>query len=441
MKEGIHLTGKQLTLRQRRTNNSFRVLFLLLLVVAVAYVLRGVLQKEIASPFEPTAVPTRTSSSYALEGETHFLAGNLNAAIEAYQKATRYEPNNADLWAELARIQTYSSASLATDAEQRQRLQEALQSIDTAVKIAPDDGFVHAIRSFVLDWNGSSTLAGDKAQEYLAEAEQEAIRALTLDKSALALAYYAEILVDQQRLVQAEQNIALALELDPGLMDVHRVRAIVQESSRNYSEAIKEYKKAVEITPNLTFLHIKIGVNYRQLRQYEVALEWFNKAVQINKQLGVNDPIPYLAIGNTYSQLGEFYIAGLNVKTALKYNPTNPAVYGNLGMVYYKSRNYESSIPALKCAVRGCDAVTSCELRDCKTQDNLTVTGLPLSPSTVVFYYTYGSALAGMHKPGLTYCSDAVAVLREVREAFADDPTIISIIQPSEEICASYGFR
>ncbi len=444
MKEPIQLTGKRLSLRQQRGTSSIFLLILLLLTAASLFVLRAVSQKQIVSPFEATPVPTRTSYSFALEGETQFNAGNLPAAIEAYNKATQLDPKNAQLWSELARIQTYSSATLATDAERRVRMQEALASIDMAVKLAPEDGAVHAYRAFILDWSAPAVLSGDKSQALLTEAEQEAVRGLQLDnQNALALAYYAEILVDQQKWVQAEQVIAQAKEKNPNLMDVHRVSAVVQESLANYAEAIRSYKRAAELAPNMTFLYISIGANYRQLRQYEVALEWFAKAATINKQLGISDPIPYLAIGRTYSQIGEFFAAARNVRTALDLTPRNPEVYGSLGVVYFKSRNYESAIPALQCAVRGCDKTISCEVRQCDDENNpaIEITGMELTANTAVYYYTYGSVLAGMHRPYNNYCEEGVKVLKEVRQAFGGDRDIIAIITPSEQICAGFDYK
>ena len=444
MKQPIQLTGKRLSLRQQHRTGSFFLMTLLLLTTASLFVLRAISLKQIISPFEATAVPTRTSYSYALEGETHFSAGNLPAAIEAYNQATRQDPNDAQLWSELARIQTYSSAMLTTDAERRERMQEALLSINNAVKLAPEDGAVHAFRAFVLDWSASTMTTADQVQALLTEAEQEAVRGLQLDnQNALALAYYAEILVDQQKWMQAEQIINQAKEKDDTLMDVHRVSAVVQESLANYAEAIRSYKRAAELAPNMTFLYISIGANYRQLRQYDVALEWFAKAATINKQLGVKDPIPYLAIGRTYSQIVEFFAAARNVRNALDLTPRNPEVYGSLGVVYFKARNYESAIPALQCAVRGCDAKTSCEVRQCDDELNpaIEITGLELTINTAVYYYTYGSVLAGMHRPYNNYCEEGVKVLRDVRQAFGGDKDIIAIIAPSEQICASFGYE
>src|ERR1035437_2194672 len=150
MKESFQLKGRQPSFRRQRSSNSIILLVLLILVAGSFFVVRDVLfTKQIKSPFELTLTPTRISSSFALEGETQFNAGNMDAAIAAYKKATQDDPNNAALWAELARIQTYSSTTLATDVDQKTRLQDALASIDTAKQIAPDDSMVHAVRAFV----------------------------------------------------------------------------------------------------------------------------------------------------------------------------------------------------------------------------------------------------------------------------------------------------
>jgi tetratricopeptide (TPR) repeat protein len=436
----MNLSGKNVQFHHKPRTNPYRAVILLTLLITSLFLLRAVEQDRIRSPFMPTPVPTRTAQSYSMEGETHFQAGNQEAAILAYQQAIKLAPNDIGLIYELARIQTYSSTLLTTDEERHKRLQEALDTINNAAAQAPDDSNVFAVQAFVLDWNASTALAGDQAAAYITQAEQAAVRALQLDnQNTLALAYYAEILTDQQKWLQAEQYARQALQTDPTLMDVHRINAYVQETLGNYGEAIREYKKAVEITPNLTFLYISIGTNYRTLKQYELALEYYAKAANINEQLGVKDPIPYLAIGKTYSQMGEFFIASRNVQKALIFNPNSPDVYGQLGVIFFKARNYESAIPALKCAVYGCTPKESCDVRRCDTQTDpqIEIKGMPLTGNTVVYYYTYGSVLAGMHRPKDNYCVEANKVLALVRAGFTKDATIMSIIKPSEEICSS----
>jgi tetratricopeptide (TPR) repeat protein len=445
----MNLTGKEIAFRKNKRNfHPYRILVLLGLLIVGVFVLRAIETEDIQSPFLPTPIPTRTANSFAMEAETQFFAGDLNKAITAYQEAIKLEPENVDLMADLARIQVYSSALLTTDAEKLARLEEALATINRAVEVTPDNSTVHAVRSFVMDWHSNPNLVGDERATFLTEAEQAAIQALQLDnQNTLALAYYAEILIDQQNWVQAEQYSQQALIQDDTIMDVHRVRAYVLESLGNYGDAIREYQKAIEITPNLTTLYIAIGVNYRQLQQYEIALEYFANAASINEQLGIPDPIPYTAIGKTYSQMGEFFIAGRNVRKALNYDPTNPDIYGQLGMVYFKSRNYEGSIEAFKCAIQGCNPVESCAVRlgDVCTGEQantpaIVINGLPLSGSTVVYYYTYGSALAALHRESNGYCTEAMEILGEVRRDFSAEPVVMQIVQSSESICTSLGY-
>jgi len=434
--------------------NIYRLFFLIVMILGGVWLIRQVDQGDIKPLFLPSPTPTRTSDSFTMEGDTQFTAGDMNKAIEAYQEAVRVDPNNAEVWAKLARIQTYSSALLTTDDAQRARLQEALESAEKATELAPDDSFTHAIKSFVLDWNANRILFDEEqVQKYLLQAEQEANRALLLDSTnTLALAFYAEILVDQQKWTQAEINITQALERDPTLMDVHRVYAYVLESGGNYNQAIQEYDKAIAITPNLTFLHLRAGANYRRLAfaspneesarmLYEKSLEYFAQAASINEQLEVYDPIPYLSISKTYSQMGEFFIAARNVQKALEFQPDNADVYGQLGIIYFKSRNYEGSILAFKCAIRGCTPEESCEGRGgCGPNDTpAEVTGMALSPSTVVYYYTYGSVLAALSRPSDNNCPEATQILGEVKQAFGSDPDIAGIISAGETICESLG--
>ena len=279
----------------------YRLFILVVMILGGVWLIRGVDQGEIKKPFTATVTPTRSVDSYALEGDAQFIAGNLDDAITAYREAVRVDPTNAHIWAKLARIQTYSSALLTTDPARLARLTDALGSIDEAVKLAPDDSTVHAMRAFVLDWNANPSLVGDKqATAYLTEAETEAVSALQKDnQNTLALAFYAEILVDQQKWNQAEQNILQALEREDAanLMDVHRVYAYVLESLGDYKQAIEEYDKAILISPNLTFLYLRAGANYRRLGfgalndesamvLYEKSLEYFDKAAKINAKGG-----------------------------------------------------------------------------------------------------------------------------------------------------------
>jgi hypothetical protein len=139
------------------------------------------------------------------------------------------------------------------------------------------------------------------------------------------------------------------------------------------------------------------------------------------------------------------------VQKALEYDPTNADIYGQLGIVFFRSRNYEGSIYSLQCATYGCKGEDSCLGRgldkcypDLK-ENPQEISGLALSPNTVVYYYTYGSVLAALSRPADNKCEDAMRVLGDVRTELSTNPdayadgyqTILSIVQAGESICQS----
>lgn len=436
----MYLHGKDPSFRHTgNKSNPYRVLVFLVLIVFFMTLLTGIVKGDVEPLFLPTPTPTRSTDSYVVEGRTHFEAGNLEAAIAAFRRATVLNPDDPELFAELARIQTYSSAMMTTDAERSQRLQEAMDSIDRAKELAPTSSQVLAIRAFVMEWSSSTFLVDEETSvDLLNRAEAEALMALQIDNTnTLALAYYAEVLVGQKKWNQAYQYIQQAVERDPTLMDVHRIMAFTYETLGEYNLSIQSYKKAIEIMPNYTYLYIAVGRIYRHLQLYDQALENFARAANLNRQLGIKDPTPYLAIANTYAQDGEFFAAALNVQQALAFTPANPSVYGQLGVIYHKSRNYEGAILALQCSIEGCSAEVSCEVRKCNPDQDpmFSIEGLPLSASTVVFYFTYGSVLSGLHRPGDDKCDRAMDVFSQLRARYAEDTTVMSIVRAGEEIC------
>jgi tetratricopeptide (TPR) repeat protein len=441
---GSNFPGNRYLFRPRRKTNLIKIYFLVFFILIGAFIFREVEAGDIKKPFLPTPTPTRTANSFAAEGETYFLAGDITGAIAAYGQAANLEPNNSQVWSELARIQTYSSSLLTTDAEKKLRLEEAMQSAERAVEVNPDDSSASAILALVYDWYAIPLYAGEEAAGYLLKAEQASVKSLQLNnQNPIALAVRAEIFLDQFRYIDALDYAERAVQADPTSMDVHRVYGFVMESLGNsYEDAIVAYQKAVEINPNFTFLYLKIGQNYRQLKLYDEALESFVKAAKINEQIKVKDPIPYLAIARTYVQQGEFFIAARNVMKALEFTPGDPAVYAQLGDVYHRSRNYEGAILAFDCALDGCTAKESCIVRqDCseETPDeevpDYPITGLPLTSTTVVYYYTYGSELSALHIRTNNYCDEAYRIFDIVRTQFVDDAGVMSIVTAGEAIC------
>ena len=435
----MNLSEDRLSFRPGK-QGPWRLLFWAILIMVGLWILLQVESGDIEPLFQATPTPTRTASSYLQEGEAFFEAGNLDAAIQAYQDAIIVDPLDVRLKAELARVLTYSSALQTRDSDRSERLLEAQQVIDEAAEAAPRDSYVQAIRSFVLNWNANGNLVDqDTREDLLFQAENTAGIAIQLDaNNLLAQVYYAEVLVDQQKWTQAKQTIDTVLEQDPQFMDAYRVNGQILETLGLYADAVTAYERAAEFTPNMTFLYLYMGYNYRTIAQqqndptsptakkfYGLALDAFDKAASINSAIGVPDPLPYLAIAKTYAQQGEFFIASRNAERALEFNPTDANTYGQLGIIYVQGRNFETALNVLKCATYGCSAEEN-ELA------SVAVDGLPLTSLEVAFYYLqYGSVLSA-----LNYCPEAFPVLDTVESSYGSNPVVASIIAENRNICA-----
>jgi tetratricopeptide (TPR) repeat protein len=456
----MKLIRRRTLFHQRRTSNLYRLFGLVILIFAGIWFTWRLSTGVIRNPFYPTPTSTRSINSMVLEGEAQFQAGNLDLAIVAYQQAAAQgSVGDPAVWTELARIQAYSSSLLSNDADRLARLTEALQSANQAVAIAPDDSDAYAIRAFVQDWDADPALdplrSGDKkAADFIFAAQKDAVQSLSLNsQNPLGLAYYAEILIDQQKWDQAALYIKPAVQLGPQVMDVHRVYGYYLESTANYSEAIAEYQKALAIDPNLTFLYITIGHNYRTLAflsptgaqqnvLYNSARENYGKAITIDNQLkltdpSINDPSPYIAIAKTYAQQGQFFAAALNAQEAIAIDPTNADLYGQLGDIYKRGRNFETSIIALRCAVEGCDALASCQAvlagSDCV---GVEVKPLVLNPNSATYYLDLGSVLSAFAPNKPEYCPEVVKLLNAIETAYPENTIITRNANVGLQICA-----
>jgi tetratricopeptide (TPR) repeat protein len=453
-----HITGKKPTFHRGRSgSNSIRIMLWMVLIASGMWLLMGLQSGDIKPLFHPTPTPTRAAQSYLLEAEAYFASGKIDDpftdkdAIDTYRLALENDPQNSEAWTQLARMLTYSSNLITTREQRTQRLMEAHQAIDRAKELAPEDSEVLAVRSFVLNWNSYYAPDERTRQRLQTEAIEDAYAAITYDPdNALAMAFYAEIQLDQQKWSEAERYASQAAARDPNSLDTRRIYGKVLEHLGEYEKAIEEYKAAAAINPNLTFLYLQIGVNYRYLGmrfnlpiRYEQALEYFDRAAKINQQNDIRDPLPYIAIAKTYTQMGEFFIAARNAERALSLNPTDANTYGQLGIIYFKSRNYESALPALECAVISCGVLDNLVLERLAAENPhwgveiVGVQGLPLESAEIAFYYAeYAQVLAYLSRPRENYCSQAYPILEMLRNSpYGRDEVITQIINGSESIC------
>ena len=391
----MHLQRGKFTFKKKKRDRYGRITIYLVLILVGLYIIRQRQTEVISAPFVPTPTATRSALSFVQEAEAYFSSGKISEAIESYKLATIADTTIPDYWIELARLQVYDNNP-----------SQALVSADAAIALDEENSMGHAVRALALDW----------LQEF-DDATMSAVRAIQLDgKNALAHAYYAEILTDTGRYAQAGDEARLAISLNPNSMDVHRVYGQFLESVGAYEDAIIEYQTAATINPNIALLYIRLGLNYRVLGDYDTAIEYFQRA----SSLDPNDVGPYLSISRTYYQTGEYGRSTQYLERALELEPWNADIYGRLGLVEFKSLNYESAIINLGCAVEGCTHPAT----------NTEINGLPISSLTLEYYYTYGSVLSAYLD-----CDHAMQIMNKVSAYAPNDEIIQGIVQENKNIC------
>jgi len=430
----MYLQGRSLRLRKAgRRSNPRRVFFLVVLIASGLFLL-SLERRDVIQPIgQPTAAPTRIASTYAEEAEAQFAAGNLKAAIAAYQQARVADQKNLEYTVAQARIQVYAEDYAG-----------ALKTAEDALLISPNNAKSRAIYAWALDWNVSVGCAC----KTLAEAEAAAVTAIALDTNyAPAHAYYSEILNDSGKWSQGFQEAETALALDPNLLEAHRALGYAYESIGQYADAINSYLNAVKINPNLISLYIQLGLNYRTLGEVDQAIFHFGKANAI-------DPLnvaPYLYLSRTHYQNDELGTAIQYLERALALEPDNPDIHGRLGLIFFRRRNYEGAEPELALAVEGgtVDGAGS-PLTYANGQPVVDVNGEPVTSSDGVVYqvqglgrpttsinleyfYTYGNLLAYLNR---CLPNQAPKWLGIALDYAPDEPTVQGSFEESMAICS-----
>lgn len=420
----MYLSGSSLRFRkQKKRDHPRRIIFLLLLLLGGVFLLGLYAQGQVQPLGQPTLGPTRNPQSYLEEAKAQFAAGHLKQAIAAYQKAKNADSENVDIVIALARTQILD-----------EQFEAAVKTTSEALVQDNEHPKLNAIHAWALDKVGR-----------LDEAQAAALKAISLDNTyAPAHAYYSEILNDGGFWDQGFAEAQTALQLDPNLFESRWAMGYSNEVVGLYQNAIEHYEQAVTLNPNLWVIYIKLGVMYRDgLQKPDLALQYFSKANALDPE----NIQPFLYLSRTYYQIDKLGTAIQYLEQALRYEPTNPDIYGRLGLLLFKRKNYEGAEPVLRLAVFGgplTDANGQIMVEGITLADgagaSLSVVGMPLTAASLEYYYTLGNLrayIASLQNP--ESCGpdpdDAPALLRAAFNFAPEDPTVIGSYTESMKLC------
>jgi tetratricopeptide (TPR) repeat protein len=225
---------------------------------------------------------------------------------------------------------------------------------------------------------------------------------------------------------QAGEQAQLAVQLDPNLLEAQRAVGYVWERTGNYDLAFEAYQNALRINPNLALIHIAMGNMYFNNGNSQSAIDSYIRA----STLAPEDVIPLRLIAQAYARDGEFGKASQYAQSAVDLEPSDSRLHGDLGRMYYKNADYDSSIESLALAIHGGSYL-----------DGNQVVGLPLDPGDpliVDIYSMYGLALAERGQCDLAADLSEVLVTgvpdNEIATGNAEEILIrCGLIEPPEE--------
>jgi len=377
----MYLRGSKWSMTRRTRRPSFFRIALLLVVIAILLYINQVVVPATPPLFIPTPTPTQSPESYLSEADELYRSGKISLAIDAYKSAIDVDPMNVATFISLARLQVFAG-----------QYDEAIENTQNALLKNPNNSLAHAVQGWALGFQGK-----------YGEAELAIRKALDLDpNNALAHAYYAEILINQndfELVERAGEESRLARDLDNTLLEVHRARGIVLLNTNNVDD-----------------IHLYLGVAYKAQGDYSLAEESLLAAYALNPQ----DTVALTEIARAYFADGRYRQAAQYAEEAVKVEPENPNLHGNLGIMHYKNEEYSKAIPELELAVRGGT-----------TADGQAVEGLPLEYGRVAeYYWYYGFALARANQ-----CTLAVPVFQALLNNLQDDEIAIFNANAGLELC------
>jgi tetratricopeptide (TPR) repeat protein len=389
--------------KRRKRANPWRIILLLILIGGAVYINQVIV--PVTPPlFIPTPTPTRSPESFVNEAINYYEEGRLLQAIDAYKSSILSDPNNANNYFDLARIQILAG-----------QYEDAQENAELGLLKNPNSPVGHSMRAWALNFQ----------DDYLA-AEAAVKNALEVNPdSALAHAIYAEILINKSYSNQGDfsdiedaiQESRTAQDLDPTMMEVRRARGIVLYATQNYEEAITEFNAANDLNNKISNTHLYLGYAYRAVGEYDLAVQAYNQANALNP----GDPIPDYEASRVYFQVGEFSRAVQYAEQAVKDDPGNPLFQGNLGVMLAKDLRQQDAIDHLELAVRGGF-----------TSDGVPVEGLPLDYSirVIEFYSSYGLTLARTNQ-----CEQAIPIFQTMLSLVPNDDIAVFNAEEGLRIC------
>jgi predicted O-linked N-acetylglucosamine transferase (SPINDLY family) len=213
---------------------------------------------------------------------------------------------------------------------QKSRYLEAIELIQMAINIRPDDVSFHLT-------------CGDSYFELnqIEVALECYDRAINLDAKNVA-AYYnkGRALKGLKKFEAALLSYERALEINPNLFEAYYNRGNLLKELNRFNDALSSYDRAIALKPTLAIAHLNRGVVLKELNQFVNALACYEKAIELQPDYAE----AYSNRGMALIELNQFQAAVESYEKAIAFNPSIGEFYYNLGNAYKSQKLLAAAI-------------------------------------------------------------------------------------------------
>ncbi len=279
----------------------------------------GAVQSLGTSPPTPTPLP----SELATRASELFVAGDLIDAEALLAKAVEERPDNS--------AYLYEHGRLLIELGRYEAAHEHGAAI-TEIDARDARGF--ALKAAALTWQGQPAVAIPIA-----------LSGLELNPRFASLhATLARAYVDSQRWADGLEASERGLSIEADDVDLIRVYAYALQSVGSYNDATNYLQRAIELRPTYLPVHFELAGLYLGRDEDQSAIDIYNRILSLD----LRNARAMLRLCLAYRKVGEFARALGFCKDSVANDPEDAEAQFQLGLLYYRERQFEASRDAFE---------------------------------------------------------------------------------------------
>lgn len=169
--------------------------------------------------------------------------------------------------------------------------------------------------------------------------------------------YRARVWMSKAKFDEAIKDFTEAIRLDPKFVLAYFGRARANKLKGNYVDGVTDYTKALDLNPRYVPALINRANIYNLTGNYDLAVADCERAAA----LGSRKPLVYVNRAIGFAGKGEYQKATSDYNTAINFNPTCVAAYGNLAWLQATCPQaaYRDGKKAVANALKACELMES----------------------------------------------------------------------------------